>query len=380
MNYNNILKVLLVSPSPPPVGGIPSWTINILNFFKRQNKTKLYYVDTAVKYKDILEIGLWKRIIVGIRVTYEIIRDIKYKVHLNQPSIIHLTSSASLALFKDYLILRIAKRLKLPLVIHWHFGRISDLAIKKNWEWRLMTFIIRKSSYSIVIDNHSYKALKDAGFSNIVNIANPVSEELEKIALLQKNIERNVLKGKIVFVGHIHAKKGIYELVEACVTLDIVQQLCFIGPVKDEVKIALETLAKEKKDSNWLIFTGPKSSIDVYTEIRSAELLVLPSYTEGFPIVVIEAMAMGCAVVATDVGAISEMIDHGLEKPCGICVPVRNVKKLKEAIFELIYNQEKAKVMGQNGIEKVLKKYTTEKIVEQYGQVWEKVTQKKYTL
>jgi len=197
MTEKNNLKVLLVSPSPPPVGGIQSWTINVIDFLNHQNKINYCYVDTTVKYKGILELGLWKRIIAGIRVTIDVIRNIKQTVYLNQPNVIHLTSSASLALFKDYLILRVAKKFNLPVVIHWHFGRISDLATKKNWEWNLISFIIRKSAYSIVIDNHSYKALKDAGFKNVVNIANPVSKELAKIASLNRTMNGILIKVKL---------------------------------------------------------------------------------------------------------------------------------------------------------------------------------------
>lgn len=66
MKKKSNLKVLLVSPSPLPVGGIQSWTVNILDFLKNQDEIQYCYIDSAVKYKDILEIGLWKRITAGV--------------------------------------------------------------------------------------------------------------------------------------------------------------------------------------------------------------------------------------------------------------------------------------------------------------------------
>ncbi len=377
MNENDKLKVLLLSPSPPPVGGIPTWTVNILDYLKHQDRVNFCYIDTSVKYRDLLELGYWKRFKAGIRVTNDVVRAMTNTIRVDKPGIVHLISSASLALFKDILIIYVAKKFKTPVIIHWHFGRISELAIKKNWEWRMISYVIRKSDYSIVIDNPSYEALLTKGFNHLTNISNPISNDLAEIANLQKQVERQIEKGKIVFVGHVYVNKGIYELVEACVTSPLVRQLKLIGPFKDEVKTDLETLARHRGNGKWLILTGAKLKEEVFSEISSAELMVLPSYTEGFPNVVLEAMALGCAIVATDVGAIPEMINFRTAKPCGICVPPRNVVKLKEAILDLMVHSEKAEEMGRRGIENVLKNYTLDKVMEQYVKVWDKVNNRR---
>jgi len=371
MKKNEKLTTLLVSPSPLPVGGIQSWTVNLLNFLEHQDQTEFYYINSSVKYKDILEMGLWKRISAGIKVTIDLIRAIKLSLHDHQPSVIHLTSSASLALFKDYLILRVAKKYKTPLVIHWRFGRIPDLALKKNWEWYLITHIIRKSAYSIVIDDASYKVLVDAGFKNVSNIANPVSEELAKAASSQKNLERQVVEGKVVFVGHIIANKGIYELVQTCVTLPKVKQLKLIGPFKDEVKAELENIANKRGNGTWLLLTGTKSREIVISEISSAELLVLPSYTEGFPNVILEAMAMACPVVATNVGAIPEMLNINSDSPAGLCISIKNMEALKKAIEKFLSDKEMGTKYGKNGLIRVLENFTIDKIFKKYEVVWQ---------
>jgi len=373
MKRTDKLKILLVSPYPPPVGGIQSWTVNILNFLNHQDQTDFYYINSSVKYKDILEIGFSKRISAGIKVTIDLIRAIKHSIREHHPSVIHLTSSASLALLKDYLILRLAKKLKTPLIIHLRFGRIPDLAVKKNWEWYLISHIIRKSDYTIVIDDRSYKTLVEAGFKNIANIANPVSEELAKAVTKLKNSERNFEKGKVVFVGHIFIKKGIYELAEACANSLDVKQLKFIGPIKDEVKSELENIASKRADKSWLHFTGTTSREEVLSEIKSAELLVLPSYTEGFPNVILEAMAMGCPVVATNVGAIPEMLNINSNSPAGMCIPSKDIEALKASIEKILSDAELGNQFGKNGMTRVLEKFTIDKIIKEYQVVWQAV-------
>jgi len=373
MAKNDKLKVLLISPSPPPVGGIQSWTINLINHFRYQDQIELCYEDTAVKYRGVLELNIWNRITAGIRVTKDVIKAMKQLIRIHNPDVIHLTSSASLALLKDYLIIREAKKFNVPVIIHWHFGRIPDLAIKKNWEWYLISFLIRRISFSIVIDNHSYKSLCDAGFKNVANIPNPVSEELVKIANNQKNVERQIEEGKVVFVGHVYVNKGIYELVEACVSLPVVNQLKVIGPIMNEVQPELEKIASKRGSGEWLILTGAKSSEEVFAEIRSAELLVLPSYTEGFPIVILEAMAMGCPVVATNVGAISDMLNINSDLPAGICISVKDIEALKVSIEKLLSDKELSTKYGQNGLIRVLENFTADKIFKEYQKVWQTV-------
>lgn len=373
MAKNDKLKVLLISPSPPPVGGIQSWTINLINHFKHQDQIELCYEDTAVKYRGVLELSIWNRIIAGIRVTKDVVRAMKQLIRIHNPDVIHLTSSASLALLKDYIIIREAKKFNVPVIVHWHFGRIPDLAIKKNWEWYLFSFLVQRISYSIVIDNYSYKTLSDAGYKNVANIPNPVSEELFIIANNQKIRERQVEEGKVVFVGHVYVNKGIYELVESCVTLPVVKQLKIIGPIMNEVQPELEKIASKRDDGSWLIMTGAKSSEEVFAEIRSAELLVLPSYTEGFPIVILEAMAMGCPVVATNVGAISDMLNINSDLPAGICIPVKDIEALKVSIAKLLSDKILSTKYGQNGLTRVLENFTSDKIFKEYQKVWQTV-------
>lgn len=370
MNQNHKFKTLLIAPSPPPVGGIQSWTENIISYYQKQSQYQLSHVDTVVKYRGILEIELWQRIIAGIRVTIDLMKNVRQSIQSEKPDVIHLTSSASLALFKDCRILHFANKHHIPLVIHWHFGRIPELAAKKNWEWRLITYLIRKSACSIVIDAHSHKSLIEAGFKNVVNIANPISDQLMQLAIAQKGRIRKPEKGKVLFVGHVFENKGVFELVQACVDLPSVKHLKLVGPVQDEVKQALETMAKKRENGKWLEIAGSKTKEEVFTEIGSAELIALPSYTEGFPISIIEAMSLGCPVVATNVGAIPEMLNIKSQSPAGVCVKVRDIANLKASLESVLLDDNLKITLGQNGINQVLKNFTPEIVYHEYQQAW----------
>jgi len=64
------------------------------------------------------------------------------------------------------------------------------------------------------------------------------------------------------------------------------------------------------------------------------------------------------------------MLATSSDKPCGICVPARDVEKLRDAILSLLEDPEKAQMMGNNGTERVLNYYTLDKVMEHYQSVW----------
>ena len=100
--------------------------------------------------------------------------------------------------------------------------------------------------------------------------------------------------------------------------------------------------------------------------LATSSIAVLPSYTEGFPNFVLEAMSLGKPVVATAVGAIPEMV--GDER--GILIPPRNAKALELALEKLMDNPFKRQELGLKAKDFVRKNYSAEVVVDEYKKVW----------
>ena len=365
---NKEKKILFFSPIYP-TGGIATCTLNILEYVKDKKISSFYFCDGSIYHKKVGQSSIIRRIYSGVVDSVALIKNYISAIRKVRPNVVHINTSASLALFKDFLYLKIANIFHVDVVFHYHFGRIPDLEKKKNWEWKLLLKNINDSKRAIVIDPLSKETLDRNGLSGkVCYIPNPCSTKLAKIAegeIFEKNIN------SFIFVGHVIPTKGVYELVKAFTEIEKPLNLTIIGLVNDKIKEELKQISKQKENGKWLSIVGNKDLNFVYEQMKHAAALVLPSYTEGFPNVVLEAMACGCPVIATNVGAIPDMLSiDSVENSCGICIEPCSVDKLIEGLAFFINSQKRQLEYAENGKKKILAEYTMDKVFSQYKNVW----------
>ncbi|WP_455949405.1 glycosyltransferase family 4 protein [Odoribacter laneus] len=362
-------KVLLLSPLPPPFGGIASWSKNLLSYSSMKKKEYLFHLNTAIKSRRITDLSYFSRLVYGSLDTGRIFFLFMKKVIGLRPRVVHVTTSASMGLFRDILFLWITKIVGIKSIFHFRFGRIPALSEIRNWEWKLLRYLIVHASSSIVIDRPSYQALCKEGLTTkIVCIPNPCSQEIEQIAH-QEISEKQ--PDHYVFVGHVIVTKGVYELVRAFVLIDANLQLTLIGPYEETIKKELSQIASAKDNGHWLKFAGSQSKEEIFSVLQTATALVLPTYTEGFPNVVLEAMACGCPVLASSVAAIPDMLNqHDLSKACGICFKSKSVEEIIHAMNKFRSDPLKHKFYAINGKNKVLSEYTMDIVFPLYEKIW----------
>ena len=176
-------------------------------------------------------------------------------------------------------------------------------------------------------------------------------------------IEEEVLKIepsdvlKFVFVGRYERRKGIEELNEVIrELLDKEFEFHFIGPVPEEKKLGARS-SKLK-----VHYHGQVSEENKIKEILQAcDVLVSPSWSEGMPTVILEAMASGCAIIATDVGAVAEQVDS----TNGWLIGAGRKKQLKEALTEAInINKEELFKKKINSIQKIKENFLWDDVIK----------------
>lgn len=367
------MKVLLATPYGGRVGGISRWAQHIVNYYK-----KCGYRDCEM---DILSVGdtknihintILKRVYYGVKIYYDFFIRGKVMMQEKKYDIFHLVSSASISLSKDIVMLRLAKKRKIKTVVHFRFGRIPELSIKRNWEWKLICKVVALSDTAIVIDKASLETLQNAGYKNVVFLPNPVAPMISEI--IEENIDKKREPRTLLFAGHGLKTKGIYELVDACSQMSNIK-LKMIGTIQDDVK---KELYEKVNNADWLDVCGEQPFKRVIEEMLSCDLFVLPTYTEGFPNVILESMACGCAIVTTPVGAIPEMLEEENGKHYGILVPPKNIEELKIGIEQMLNNEELKEECRKNVQQRVNERYNIDAVWKQMVNIWNNTISNNY--
>ncbi|HII61781.1 glycosyltransferase family 4 protein [Pyrococcus horikoshii] len=179
------------------------------------------------------------------------------------------------------------------------------------------------------------------------------------------------LEGNVVlYVSRMSYRKGPHVLLNAFSKIEDAT-LVMVG--NGEMLPFLKAQTKFLGIENKVVFMGYVPD-DILPEVfRMADVFVLPSISsEAFGIVILEAMASGVPIIATDVGGIPEVIK---ENSAGLLVPPGNELKLREAIEKLLKNEELRKWYGNNGRRSVEEKYSWNKIVVKIERIYNEVLQ-----
>jgi glycosyltransferase involved in cell wall biosynthesis len=355
------LRVCLMAPVPPPYGGIGKWTILVRCFSQARSDVKIDIVDTAPRWRAIDDMAVWKRALGG---GIQLLRDYSYflRMLLARPDVLHLTTSGQLAIIRDIVVLITARVFKVPAIYHIHFGRVAQIASKNTHEWRLLALAIRLAHVVIAIDPATATVIKQH-LPQVQTLRIPNGIDLNGLPELLPSSGISVAMRTVLFLGWVIPSKGIAELVQAWSITKVDGWHCVIaGPGAEKYR---EELREQLHPEN-LEFLPEQAHDAAMKLMASADVFVLPSYSEGFPNVIIEAMAMGKPVIATSVGAIPEMLSDG----CGVLIPPRDVKSLTEALVRVLADVDLRIAMGVRAQKKARSEYAMDKVFEQLVSAW----------
>ena len=191
-------------------------------------------------------------------------------------------------------------------------------------------------------------------------------EEKTKIRVALGLPEEKIVLGCVAALREVKNHKGLLLGFSEVVKTDPKYTLVLVGdgPLSDDLKKLCRKLHIEKH----VVFAGQRNDIDMY--LKAFDVFVLNSRTEGLSYAILEAMASGLPVVATDVGGNAQIIDHGKN---GILYEQGNEISLTNALMGIIRDPDKISRMGEMARKKILEKYSLDAMVRQYDLLYRAV-------
>lgn len=198
------------------------------------------------------------------------------------------------------------------------------------------------------IFNSSKSTVINKGSSNGINLKRFSPESINKELKDKLKVELG-LEDKFVFgfIGRISDRKGINELYMAFIRLSVIFSdiaLVIVGRF-EEPQIADKNIINSIKSHKNIRVTGPQKNVPLYFSLM--DVFVLPSWSEGFGNVMIEASAMGVPVIGTDATGIRDSMSHNLN---GIMIAPHSAYELENAMLQLYKNREMRETFGKNGL------------------------------
>ncbi len=264
---------------------------------------------------------------------------------------------------------RIAGRLAgVPVIISTVHNSLKDYEVRslRRWCYRFLLRVTLPFVHQIICvsDANRLDLIEEcpAAAARIQRVHNGVDPSAFPSQPDRKKVreELDIVAGPVlIMIARLTEAKGHQYLLHAlpCLLETWPQLSCvFVG--EGELRDQLHRLAIELAVERSCRFVGVRE--DIADILAAADVAVLPSLSEGFPFVLLEALAMGCPVVASRVNGVPELIE---DRKTGLLVPARDSQALAAAIREVLSDPTAASKMGVAGRAVVRERFTVDHMV-----------------
>ena len=371
------LKILCILPTPPPFAG-PEIGSHLLLNSKLSELCELIHLPSNIRdnnrdkgKKDLRSvirlIGLCsKQILLSWR---------------NKPQITYtLLSQNKSGFIRDACYIFLAKMMGQKVVAHFRGGNFDVFYAGAGWFWkRVIAKVLRQVDWVVVqAERLRYLFEPLVPPDRIRVIYNGIDTSFFSP---KANLRDGDFSVRILFIGHLSIAKGFGDLLDAIPIIVREQpntEFLIVGErfLKERnilvnrqgtsmslsgLEEQLQNIESESHLRDRIRFLGTVYGEEKERVFAEADIFVLPSYAEGFPLSILEAMAAGLPVVCTPVGAVPEVVEEGKN---GVFVTPGRSEELAEAILSLVKDNVFREQMGAANRARAKEKFDINKIAE----------------
>jgi glycosyltransferase involved in cell wall biosynthesis len=306
-------------------------------------------ISYAQCFENMRFIPTWKLGNLGIRIWYvlqAIVRCIFLLSFDRQIKIVHLHGAANASFYRKWIFIKMAKIMGRKVILHEHAANFKSFYEQSKNKQKIVT-IINLCEVFIVL-SQSWKTY----FLSLGIIP-------EKIYVLNNIVfppsiipqTRTDTKLHILFLGEISQRKGIFDLLEVIkLHKNYFQDKIILRIGGNQIDGDIKSFITENNLLSFVKYEGwifGKKKIEC---LNWADIYILPSYNEGLPIAILEAMSYSIPIIGTNVGGIPEILHHHKN---GILIEPGNFEQIKDALVFFIKNTNKKMEYGKDAYQTV---------------------------
>jgi glycosyltransferase involved in cell wall biosynthesis len=359
------LRVLLVGPLPPPVGGMASVVQNLLDAFRgRLDVRVLNTVKTTAADRP-----LWAGVVAQLGLLGALARH----CILWRPDVVHIHTCSWFSFWRSGVDVLLAWLLGRRVVLHIHGGQFGEFLAGLSFAQARLARLLLRIPRRVIVLGAGWRDLLESWVSpaRVVVVPNGVAAG----AQVQPDAAGPF---RILCLAHYQAGKGLEDLLRAVAALRTSRRVrleLFGSDAELGYRRRLVALAAELGLADAAI-AGPVVGALKDAALASAHCFCLPSYAEGLPMSMLEAMAVGLPVVATRVGAIPEALDDGRE---GLLFAPGDIAALTAHLGRLIADPAAAMAIGAAGRARLVREFSLAQSAAQLLDVYRAVARRSGT-
>lgn len=346
------LKILMVGPDRSVHGGI-SGVVNGYYAAGLINRVDLTYIGT------MKEGSRFYKLCTAVRAYFRFCREVR------DCDIVHIHFSSDASFWRKSFFIRRAHRAGKKIVLHQHGGDFRNFYYRDISE-RQRAYVRNTLDLADVMLVIS-PALHEL-FSDIVDTKNVPIIDFPNAITIPPEARHDYRRHDLLFLGRICRDKGICELLEAVQKLktEFPNLHLYLGGIYEEPE--LRAMAESMPETvTWLGWiTGEEKE----KRLTQCGIFVLPSYFEGQPVSILEAMAHSCAIAASDVGGIPEMVKDG---ETGLLCEPRNPESLTAVLRKLLSDPALCERLGSAAREKVSREFSLDTSLDRLIQLYQEL-------
>lgn len=353
-------RVCMVVPNRMVKGGIAA----VVNGYRGSQLEKDYEITYVESYKDGSK---FDKLLKGICGYFHF----AYVLMFHKPDLVHIHSSFGPSFYRKMPFIYMASWRKIPIVNHIHGADFDEFYVNAPEEKKdKIKKVYSKCNVLIALSEEWKERLSQIVPEDRIEIIENYSVLHEDA--LEGRMQRDC-NNTVLFLGELGKRKGCYDIPEVIAQVrksipDVKFILAGAGSEADEN--AIKKLIDEKGVSDNVEFPGWVRGDTKDKLLRKADVFFLPSYNEGMPMSVLDAMGYGLPVVSTNVGGISKIVHDGEN---GYCCDPGNVNRFAKGITKILLDGKERKSFGEASWKIVKEGYSLEAHLNRIEQAYEQV-------